>query len=135
MAARDEGEHYGKKVWLTITHIPKGEKGHGLMIHSLHAFGLALNGNYELDTNDLQGQTARALLGVTTREKVKDGTTYVNEVNFIEELYTEKHPEPANDELPPPRQPRSAKAAAKPAQAAAPAKPAAARPGASKVGF
>ena len=31
----DEGEHFGKKVWLTITHIPKGEKGHGLMIHSL----------------------------------------------------------------------------------------------------
>lgn len=131
----DEGEHYGKKVWLTITHIPKGEKGHGLMIHSLHAFGLALNGNYELDTSDLQGQTARALLGVTTREKVKDGTTYLNEVNFIEELYTEKHPEPANDALPPPRQPRTAKTAAKPTQAAAPAKPAAARPGASKVGF
>ena len=73
----DEGEHFGKKVWLTITHIPKGEKGHGLMLHSLHAFGLALSGGYELDTTDLQGQTARALLGLTTREKVKDGKTYL----------------------------------------------------------
>lgn len=131
----DEGEHYGKKVWLTITQIPKGEKGHGLMIHSLHAFGLVLDGGYELDTADLQGKQARALLGVTTREKIKDGTTYVNEVNFVEELYTAKHPEPANDALPPPKQPRSARPAATPAQAAAPAKPASAKPGAAKIGF
>lgn len=131
----DEGEHFGKKVWLTITHIPKGEKGHGLMLHSLHAFGLALDGGYELDTTDLQGQHARALLGVTTREKVKDGRTYVNEVNFIEELYTAKHPEPANDALPPPKQPRTSKPTAAPAQTAAATKPAVAKPGAAKIGF
>lgn len=109
----DEGEHFGKKVWLTITQIPKGEKGHGLMVHQLHAFGLALDGNYDFDTSELQGRQARALLGVTQREKVKDGKTYINDVNFVEEVYTEKHPEPA--ELPEPRQPRPAKAAATPA--------------------
>jgi len=113
----DEGENLGKKVWLTITQIPKGEKGHGIMVHQLHAFGLALDGDYEFDTNWFQGQRARALLGVTTREKVKEGRTYINEVNFVEELYTENHPEPeAGEDLPPPREPR--KHAAQPAKAA-----------------
>lgn len=102
----DEGDNFGKKVWLTITQIPKGTNGHGIMIHSLHAFGLSLAGDYDFNTADFQGRSARALLGVTTREKVKNGRTYVNEVNFVEELYSENHPEPLNDELPPPRQPR-----------------------------
>lgn len=99
----DEGPEFGKQVWLTITKIDKGQKGHGLMIHNLHAFGIALDGNYDFDTADLQGQRARVLLGITTREKVKSGRTYVNEVNFIEEVYTLKHPEPT--ELPPAREP------------------------------
>ena len=110
----DEGDNFGKKVWLTITQIPKGTNGHGIMIHSLHAFGLSLDGDYDFNTEDFQGRSARALLGVTTREKVKNGRTYLNEVNFVEELYTEQHPEPVNNELPPPRQPRQA-ATAKPA--------------------
>lgn len=97
----DEGDQFGKKVWVTITHIPKGEKGHGLMLHSLHAFGIALDGNFNFDPEqDLQGRNARVLLGVTTREKVKDGRVYVNEVNFVEALYTEKHPEPKDGVLP-----------------------------------
>lgn len=97
----DEGDSFGKKVWLTITKINKGEKGHGLMLHSLHAFGISIDGSFDFDPEqDLQGRTARALLGVTTREKVKDGRIYVNDVNFIEELYTEKHPEPKDGVLP-----------------------------------
>lgn len=117
----DEGESFGKKVWLTITKIPKADKGHGLMIHSLHAFGIALDGEFNFNPEvDLQGRTARALLGVQQREKVKDGRTYINDVNFVEELYTEKHPEPA--ELPAPKEPRKAAA---PAAAAGP-KPSAA---------
>lgn len=97
----DDGDQFGKKIWLTITHIPKGEKGHGLMLHSLHAFGIALDGNFDFDPEqDLQGRSARALLGVTTREKVKDGRTYVNDVNFVEALYTEKNPEPKDGVLP-----------------------------------
>lgn len=31
----EEGEHFGKKVWLTITHLPKGEKGHGCFLDRL----------------------------------------------------------------------------------------------------
>lgn len=97
----DEGDQFGKKVWLTITFIKKGDKGHGLMLHSFSAFGLKLVGNFDFDPEqDLQGRNARVLLGVTTREKVKDGRTYVNEVNFIEALYTAKHPEPADGVLP-----------------------------------
>lgn len=91
----NEGEYLGRRVYVTITHIPKGEKGHGIMIHTLHAFGLALDGSYDFDLSELQGRQARALLGVEVREKVKDGRTYQNEVNVVEALYTEKHPEPA----------------------------------------
>ena len=81
------------------------------MIHSLHAFGLALDGDYEFDTKDLQGQRARVLLGVEQRPKtVNAGTpqekTFINDVNFVEALYTEKHPEPADGTLPPPREPK-----------------------------
>lgn len=100
----DEGPEFGKKTWLTVTKIDEGEKGHGIFLHTLHAFGLALNGAYEFDTSEFQGRTARALLGITTREKVKDGRTYVNEVNWVEELYTDNHPEPKT--LPPPKEPR-----------------------------
>jgi hypothetical protein len=92
----DDGPEFGKRVWVTITQIPKGEKGHGIMIHNLHAFGIGLDGNYEFDpVSDLQGKQARALLGVEPYVKVKDGRTYNNERNFVEELYTEGHPEPA----------------------------------------
>lgn len=105
----DEGDQFGKKVWLTVTFIKKGEKGHGLMLHSFSAFGIKLDGNFDFDPEqDLQGRSARVLLGVTTREKVKDGKTYVNEVNFIEALYTEKHPEPKDGVLPEEKQPRGA---------------------------
>lgn len=104
----DEGEYFGKKVWMSITQIPKGEKGHGFMVRNLHAFGVALDGNYDFDTNDLQGKSARVLLGVTQREKVKDGRTYINDVNWIEDVYTTSNPEPDPTMLPPAKQPRQA---------------------------
>lgn len=113
----DEGPEFGKKVWLTITQIPEGEKGHGMMIHSLHAFGIGLDGSYELDpVNDLQGRQAKVLLGIEKRPKtVNKGTpqekTFINDVNFVEALYTEKHPQP--DELPAERAPKAAAPAAK----------------------
>lgn len=115
----DQGEQFGKKVWLTITHIGKTEKGHGLMIHQLHAFGLALDGNYDFETSELQGRQARALIGITQREKTVNAGTpqekkYINDVNFIEEVYTEKHPEPADGVMPPAREPYK-KEGAKPA--------------------
>ena len=113
----DEGEHFGKKVWLTITQIPQGEKGHGLMVHALHAFGLGIDGDYSFETSEFQGRQARALLGVTQREKVVNGRTYINDVNFVEELYTEGHPEPTDGTLPAPRQPKAPKKAVEPTAA------------------
>ena len=95
----DEGEYLGKKVWLTVTKIPKGEKGHGLFVHALHAFGLPHDGAYDFYTEDFQGRQARALLGVKPYTKVKDGRTYTNDVNFVETLYSKAHPEPG--EIPP----------------------------------
>lgn len=115
----DEGPWLGTRCYVTITHIPAGEKGHGIMIHTLHAFGLALDGSYEFELSDLQGRQARALLGVEMRAKVKDGRTYHNEVNVVEALYTEKHPEPA--EIPEPKATQAPKtpmpSAAKPSAA------------------
>ncbi len=104
----DEGEHFGKKVWHNVVWIPRGngEKanaGHGMAVHFLHAVGLPFDGKFKLSESDFQGRTFRALLGITTYDKVFNGRTYTNEKNFIEELYTKKHPEPANDELPAPR--------------------------------
>lgn len=114
----DQGDEFGKRVYVTVTKIAKGDPGHGIMVHTLNAFGLKLNGAYSFNPEaDLQGKSARALVGVTTRKKtINAGTpqerTFDNEVNFVEALYTEKHPEPANDELPPPPAPKAAKASA-----------------------
>jgi len=105
----DEGPEFGKKVWYNIIQIPKGEKGHGFMVHALHAFGMPHDGDLDFDTDDFQGQQARALLGVTTYEKKgDDGRVYVNKKNFVEELYTEAHPEPTDGTLPPPREDKQA---------------------------
>lgn len=102
----DDGEHFGKRVWHNVTWIPRGtgEKanaGHGMAVHFLHAVGLPFDGKFKFAESDLQGRTFRALLGITTYDKVVNGQTYTNEKNFIEEVYTEAHPEP--DELPAPR--------------------------------
>ncbi|OIO04674.1 MAG: hypothetical protein AUJ52_14925 [Elusimicrobia bacterium CG1_02_63_36] len=105
----DEGDHFGKRVWHNVVWIPRGsgEKanpGHGMAVHFLRAVGLPFDGKFRLAESDLKGRSFRVLLGVTTYDKVVDGRTYTNEKNFIEELYTESHPEP--DELPAPRTPR-----------------------------
>jgi len=104
----DEGEHFGKRVWHNVVWVPRGngEKanpGHGMAVHFLHAVGLQYDGEFSFEESDLQGRTFRALLGITTYDKVVNGRTYSNEKNFIEEIYTDKHPEPANDALPAPR--------------------------------
>lgn len=117
-----DGEHVGISAgYLTITHIPKGEKGHGLMIHQLHAFGIDVkDGAFEIDTSVFQGLQADALLEVEDYEGTKidpsTGKPYVNQRNYVAEVYTEGHPRPA--ELPPepprrfkPRAPGAAPAA------------------------
>lgn len=101
----DEGEHFGKRVWHNVVWIPRGtgakpNPGHGIAVHFLHAVGLQYDGEFFFEESDLQGRRFRALLGVTTYEKVVNGQTYTNEKNFIEEIYTEQHPEP--NELPAP---------------------------------
>lgn len=94
-----EGEHLGKRVWLTVTQLKKGEKGYGFFVRNLHAFGFGLEGSYDFEPSDWQGATAFALLGVKPYTKIKDGRSYTNDVNFIEELYTANHPPP--ETLPP----------------------------------
>lgn len=109
----DDGEHFGKRVWHNVVWIPRGSgknanAGHGMAVHFLHAVGLPFDGKFKFNESELQGRTFRALVGVTTYDKIANGRTYTNEKNFIEEIYTESHPEPANDELPLARQPRGA---------------------------
>lgn len=102
-----DGPEMGKRAgFVNITAIPKGEKGHGIMVHALHAFGLAHDGLLELDTSDFQGLTCRALVGVEQYEKESNGRTFTNERNFIEQLYSEKTPEPS--ELPEPKNKKAA---------------------------
>lgn len=109
----DQGSEFGKRVYITLTQIPKGENGHGIMVHTMNAFGLKFDGAYNFNPETaFQGKKARALLGVEPRTKIVNaGTpqerTFTNQVNFVEALYTTKHPEPANDELPPPPAPRA----------------------------
>lgn len=107
--ADEDSDYLGRKVWHNVTWIPRGtgEKanpGHGIAVHFLHAVGLPFDGEFDLEESDLQGRRFRALLGVTTYQKVVGGRAYTNEKNFIEAIYTEAHPEP--DELPTPRKPR-----------------------------
>ena len=94
-----DGEYLGKKVWHNVTQIPAGEKGHGIMVHSLHAFGMPHDGDLDFSTDEFQGKTAKVLLGVKPYTKVVSGKSYTNMVNYIEALYTENHPQP--DTLPP----------------------------------
>ena len=98
----DQGPEFGKRVWLTVTQIGEGERGHGLMVHALHAFGLPYDGGLDFETSEFQGRTARALIGIQPREKVVNGRTFINQVNFVEQLYTEAHPEPKELPSPPP---------------------------------
>ena len=105
----DDGEHFGKRVWSNVTWIPRGtggkaNAGHGMAVHFLHAVGLPFDGKFKLNESELQGRTFRALLGITTYDKVVNGRTYTNEKNFIEQVYTDEHPAP--DVLPPPRIPK-----------------------------
>ena len=95
----DEGDSLGKKVWLTITQIPKGKPGYGLTVRALHAFGFGTEGTYDFEPSDWQGSRASVLLGIKPVTKVVDGKSYTNYVNYIEELYTANHPQP--EELPP----------------------------------
>lgn len=96
----EPAEYCGQgRVYVNITQIPKGAKGHGIMLRNLHAFGVECGDTLTFDTSDLQGAKARALLGVEPSIKVVGDKTYTNERNFIEELYTSNHPEPL--ELPP----------------------------------
>ena len=102
----DKGAHFGKRVWHNVVWIPRGngEKpnpGHGMAVHFLHAVGMQYDGDFSFEESDLQGRQFRALLGVTTYDKVVNGKTYTNEKNVVEEVYTERHPEPAS--TPPPR--------------------------------
>lgn len=94
-----EGDYLGKKVWVTVTQIKKGDKGYGIMVRNLHAFGLGLDGTFDFESSEFQGQTATALLGIKPYTKVKDGRTYTNDVNYVEDLYTLNTPPP--EELPP----------------------------------
>lgn len=99
----DEGEHFGKRVWHNVVWIPRGtgqkaNPGHGIAVHFLHAVGMQYDGEFSFEESELQGRRFRALLGVTTYKKVINGQTYINDKNFIEEIYTEEHPEP--NELP-----------------------------------
>lgn len=97
-----DGPEMGKRAgFVNVVRIAKGEKGHGIMVHQLHSFGLEHDGKISLDTSDFQGQTAQALVGVEQFEKVVNGKTYINERNFIEELYSAGHPAPK--ELPVPK--------------------------------
>lgn len=105
----DDGEHFGKRCWHNVVWILRGngEKanpGHGMAVHFLHAVGLPFDGKFKLNESELQGRTFRALLGITTYDKVVNSQTYTNEKNFIEQIYTDQHPEP--DVLPPPRDPK-----------------------------
>ena len=59
----DEGEFEGRKVWHTLTFIPKGDAGHGLTISCLKAFGLLdpeEPSRIRVNREDFEGRTARA---------------------------------------------------------------------------
>jgi hypothetical protein len=66
----DEGEYVGRKMWYTLTLIPKGEDGHGFTVQCLQAFGLLAKGetSIHLNRDDFKGRTARANVIIETYE-------------------------------------------------------------------
>ena len=62
----DDGQYARRKIWHSLTWIPVGEKGHGIAIHALHAFGLDHDGDVDFDTQDFLGRSAKA--NVVTEE-------------------------------------------------------------------
>ncbi len=112
----DEGDYFGKRMWLTVTWVPEKKPGHGLALRALSAFGLDYGPLADFNEADFQGRQCRALVEIDDYIKTgTDGRKYVNKKNYVRELYTKNHPEPA--ELPPPPPPKEAK----PVRAAAPA--------------
>ena len=51
----NEGEHKGRKVWNTITFMPKDLPGAGMAKHWLHAIGQPYEGVITVDTRDWRG--------------------------------------------------------------------------------
>lgn len=95
----DQGEHFGKKVWHTVTWLGKGKKGHGMCLHFLHAVGMPYDGALDFEEEEFQGKQFKALIEVEPYEKDVNGKVYLNERNVIAQIYTLEDEIP--DELPP----------------------------------
>lgn len=100
----EHGEHFGKRIWHNVVWVPRGSgakanPGHGIAVHFLHAVGMNYDGEFEFDESELQGRTFRALVGIKKYEKNIDGKKVIYERNYIEQIYSEGHPEPKLPEI------------------------------------
>lgn len=82
---------YNKRVYHTITLIPKGEKGHGIAVHFLKELGFKPNeqGTITFDLVDFMGLK---VIGTVYQEKGIDGNTYNRVKDF--KFYTPDVPAP-----------------------------------------
>lgn len=82
-----EGQYERRKVWHNVTFIAEGEKGHGMMVHALHAFGLQYDGDLDFDTEEFRGCSCKATLDV--EESEYDGRLIRK--NVVRDFHTENH--------------------------------------------
>lgn len=62
-----EGEYENKvRLWHYLTFIPAGEKGHGLTVNALKAFGMKYDGELTINAEDFVGVKVSVMLDVET---------------------------------------------------------------------
>lgn len=72
-----EGQYKNRTMPYYLTFIPAGNKGHGMVLHALHAFGFDHDGEIEVSAPEFKGRTVKAKVGSDeykgrTKNVVKD---------------------------------------------------------------
>ena len=66
------GPYEGRKIWHTLTFIPEGDAGHGIMVQALKALGMPHDGELDFDSQELLGKVCRAKIIIDTYDGKKN---------------------------------------------------------------
>ena len=105
------GPYEGRKIWHTLTFIPEGDAGHGLMVQALKALNMPHDGELDFDSQELLGKVCRAKVIIATYEGKKNNK--IDVAGFLTDFDGEGKPAAPQAKTPPvERQPAAAGARA-----------------------